>query len=117
MSNHSVRCTAALAVALAAGSVFAEAPGALVGARLRVVVSGAGAAAREQVQILDGGTWVDALDTNGSVLRTQGADGLAPDCAVGKSLPTAHASWCGAPALAVPTSASYGSVQTRTWSP
>ena len=75
-------CTAALAVALAAGSVCADAPVVLVGARVRVVVSGAGAAAREQVQVLDGGAWIDALDTAGSVLRTQGADGLAPECTV-----------------------------------
>ena len=66
---------------LAAGSALAEAPVALNGPRLRVVVSGTGGAAvREQVQVLDGSTWIDALDTSGSAVRTQGTDGLAPAC-------------------------------------
>ena len=71
-----------LLVALAAAPVSAEPAVVLAGARLRVAVGGVGAEAREQVQILDGGAWVDALDTAGSVMRTQGVDGLAPRCAV-----------------------------------
>ncbi|HVQ30499.1 MAG TPA: hypothetical protein VMV21_13000, partial [Vicinamibacteria bacterium] len=76
------RLAAAAALsAVAAGSALAETPVALAGPRLRVVVSGTGGAdLREQVQILDGSTWTDALDTTGSVVRTQGTDGLAPAC-------------------------------------
>jgi len=52
-------------------------PGTLTGENVRVQVSGAGAERREVVQIRDGGNWVDALDSHGSVLQIKASQQAA----------------------------------------
>lgn len=51
----------------------AQAGATLSGPKLRLVISGTGVEAREQVQILDGQNWVDALDTTGPIVTVGGA--------------------------------------------
>ncbi len=53
--------------------VHAQAPVTLAGPTIKVTISGTGATVREQVQILDGQSWVDALDTSGPVVVVGGS--------------------------------------------
>src|SRR5580704_13760712 len=65
-----------LAVALFCSADCMRGPGnqrVLTGEKIRVRVSGTGAGSREVVQIRDSTTWVDALDSHGSVLQEQAA--------------------------------------------
>jgi hypothetical protein len=74
-----VRTASCLGALLAlASSAPADAQGTaatLAGTKVKVTVSGKGATVREQVQILNGQHWIDALDTNGPVLIVGGRSG------------------------------------------
>jgi len=68
--DYPVRLCALVAMICAAGSITAAAePVVLAGASIRIMISALGSKPRELIEIRDGETWADALDTQGSVTR------------------------------------------------
>jgi len=70
--NYSARLCTALTILCAAWPTTARAePVVLAGAKIRISISALGSEQRELIEIRDGETWADALDTQGPVTRVR----------------------------------------------
>jgi hypothetical protein len=72
VKNYPARLCAMLTIICVAGPVTAAAQSVvLAGAKLRISISAAGSEQRELIEIRDGETWADVLDTRGPVTRVR----------------------------------------------